>query len=98
MALLHDDPRVQAFVESELSALLEHEARHHDGMLDLLRQYVAAGGNKTRLAEAAHRSRPAVYKKLARLERILGADLSDPTSLMSLGVALMAHDLGRAPM
>ena len=98
MALLHDDPRVQAFVESELSALLEHEARHHDGMLDLLRQYVAAGGNKTRLAEAAHRSRPAVYKKLARLERILDVDLSDPTSLMSLGVALMAHDLGREPM
>lgn len=98
MALLHDDPRVQAFVESELSALLEHEARHHDGMLELLRQYVAAGGNKTRLAEAAHRSRPAVYKKLARLERILGVDLSDPTSLMSLGVALMAHDLGHAPL
>lgn len=98
MALLHDDPRVQAFVESELSPLLEHEARHHDGMLDLLRQYVAAGGNKTRLAEAAHRSRPAVYKRLARLERILGVDLSDPTSLMSLGVALMAHDLGRTAM
>lgn len=98
MALLHDDPRVQAFAESELGPLLEHEARHGGGLLELLRQYVAAGGNKTRLAAAAHRSRPAVYKRLARLERVLGLDLDDPGSLMSLGVALMAYDQARRPL
>jgi purine catabolism regulator len=92
LAVLHDDPRVQAFVEAELGPLLAHEARTGDGMLQLLREYVAAGGNKTRLAEASHRSRPAVYKKLARLERILGADLDEPRSLMSLGVAVTAYD------
>jgi purine catabolism regulator len=94
LALLHADPRVQAFVESELGGLLEHDARRDDGMLDLLRQYVAAGGNKTRVAAASHRSRAGVYKKLDRLERVLGADLDDPTSLMSLGVALLAYDQG----
>ena len=92
LALLHDDPRVQAFVEGELAPLLEHEARTGSGLLDLLRQYVAAGGNKTRLAESSHRSRPAVYKKLAQIERLLGVDLDDPLSLMSVGVALMAYD------
>lgn len=96
LALLHDDPRLQAFVEAELGPLLEHEARADSGMLDLLREYVAAGGNKTRLAEATHRSRPALYKRLARLERILGVDLDEPMSLMSLGVAVLAHDHGRA--
>ncbi len=96
LALIHDDPRVQSFAESELAALLDHEARHGTGLLDLLRQYVAAGGNKTRLAAAAHRSRPAVYKRLGQLERILGTDLDDPLSFMSVGVALMAYDLGRA--
>jgi purine catabolism regulator len=95
MALLHDDPRVQSFVEAELAALLEHEAGHSSGLLELLRQYVAAGGNKTRLAAATHRSRPAVYKQLDRLERVLGTDLDDPVSLMSVGVALMAYDLSR---
>ncbi len=95
VALLHEDPRVQAFVEAELSPLLEHEARRAGGLLDLLRQYVAAGGNKSRLASTSHRSRPAVYKKLAQLERILGVDLDDPASLMSVGVALMAYDVGR---
>jgi purine catabolism regulator len=96
MALLHDDPRVQAFVESELSLLLEHEARHGGGLVDLLRQYVAVGGNKTRLAALSHRSRPAIYKRLERVGRILGSDLDDPASLMSLGVALLAYDQGRS--
>jgi purine catabolism regulator len=95
LALLQDDPRVQSFVEAELGPLLEHDARRGDGLLDLLRQYVAAGGNVTRLATAAHRSRASVYKKLDRLERLLGVALDDPASLMSLGVAVLAHDQGR---
>jgi purine catabolism regulator len=95
LTLLHDDPRLQAFVEAELGPLLEHEARRGDGMLDLLREYVAVGGSKTRLARATHRSRPALYKKLARLERILGVDLDEPMSWMSIGVAVTAYDQAR---
>lgn len=95
VALLQDDPRMQAFVEAELAPLLEHEAARGDGSLELLRQYVAAGGNKTRLAAASHRSRASVYKRLERLERVLGVDLDDPVSLMSLGVAVIAYDHGR---
>ena len=95
LSLLQDDPRVQSFVEAELGPLLEHDARHGSDLVGLLRQYVAAGGNKTRLAAAAHRSRPAVYKQLDRLGRVLGVDLEEPASLMSLGVAVTAHDLAR---
>jgi purine catabolism regulator len=95
LALLHDDARVQAFVEAELGPLLEHDARRGDGLLDLLREYVAAGGNVTRLATVAHRSRASVYKKLGRLQRLLGVELDDPLSLLSLGVAVSAYDEGR---
>jgi hypothetical protein len=49
----------------------------------------------TRLAERSHRSRPATYKKVARLERILGCDLSDPASVLAVGVALLAYDQSR---
>jgi purine catabolism regulator len=97
LALLQEDPRVQAFVEGELAPLLEHEARTGSGLLDLLRQHVAVGGNKTRLAEVSHRSRPAVYKKLAQIERLLGVELDDPLSLMSVGVALLAYDQAHPP-
>ena len=95
LALLADDARLQAFVEAELGTLLEHEATVGGGLVDLLRAYVAAGGNKTRLARATHRSRPALYKKLARLQDVLGVDLDDPASLMSLGVAVTAYDQAR---
>ncbi|WP_203336694.1 PucR family transcriptional regulator [Nocardioides limicola] len=92
IALLHDDPRVQAFTEAELAPLLEHEGTHGDGLIDLLRDYLAVGGNKSRLAQRAHRSRSAVYARLDRLERLLGVSLDDPASVLSLGVAMLAHD------
>lgn len=92
MALMRDDPRVQAFAESELQRLLIHDATHADTTLDLLRQFLAVGGNKTTLARDLGRSRPAVYKQLDRLERLLGVPLGDPASRTSLSVALLAHD------
>ncbi|MCD9199253.1 PucR family transcriptional regulator [Aeromicrobium wangtongii] len=95
VAQLRDDPRVQAFVEAELDPLLEHEARHGDGLLDLLRMYLAVGGNKAELARTAHRNRPSLYAKLARIEQVLGVPIDDPASRLSLGVALMAHDQAR---
>ncbi len=93
LALLHDDPRVQGFVESELGRLLAHDAEHDDGLVDVLREYVNLGGSKTRLSERVHLSRPAVYKKLARISRITGFDLDRPESLLSIGVAITAYDL-----
>ncbi|WP_053202493.1 PucR family transcriptional regulator [Jiangella muralis] len=93
LALLHDDPRLQGFVESELGGLLAHDAEHDDGLVDVLREYVNLGGSKTRLSERIHLSRPAVYKKLARIARITGFDLDRPESLLSIGVAVTAYDL-----
>jgi purine catabolism regulator len=95
IAQLHGDPRVQAFVEAELDPLLAHEARYGGGLLELLRQFLAAGGNKSRLARVSHRSRPALYAKLAQIEQVLGVRLDDPSSQLSLGVAMMAHDHAR---
>jgi len=95
MSQLHGDPRVQAFAEAELGPILEHEARHGAGLLDLLRMYLAVGGNKAELARVAHRNRPALYATLARIEQVLGVPLDDPASRLSLAVALMAHDQAR---
>lgn len=97
ISLLHDDPRLLAFTEAELGPLLAYDAAHPDvpPLLDLLRLYVRAGGNKSRLADLAHRSRPTLYKQLARIERILATDLADPASLLALGVAVLAHDQRR---
>ncbi|MBA2954996.1 PucR family transcriptional regulator [Nocardioides sp. MAH-18] len=89
---LREDARLQEFAEAELGRLLEHEARHGGGLVDLLRHYLAVGGNKTELARVAHRNRTSLYPALKRLEELVGHPLDDPTSRLSLGVALLAYD------
>jgi purine catabolism regulator len=89
---LREDARLQEFAEAELGALLEHEARHGAGLVDLLRQFLAVGGNKAELARVAHRNRTSLYPALRRLEDLVGHPLDDPASRLSLGVALLAHD------
>jgi len=96
LVALRDDARVQEFVESELGALLEHEARTGSGLVELLRQFLAVGGNKAELARVAHRNRTSLYPALRRLEQLVGHPLDDPASRLSLGVALLAHDQARS--
>lgn len=92
LGLLSTDPRVQTFVEAELRTLLAHEARHPEGLLEVLRVYLSTGGNKSEVSRRCHLSRPALYHRLDRLEQILGRDLSDAESRLSLHVALLAYD------
>ncbi|ABL84120.1 transcriptional regulator, CdaR family [Nocardioides sp. JS614] len=92
---LRGDARLQEFTEVELGTLLEHEARHGGGLVELLRQFLAVGGNKTELARVAHRNRTSLYPALRRLEDLVGHPLDDPASRLSLGVALLAHDQHR---
>ncbi|WP_159085811.1 PucR family transcriptional regulator [Aeromicrobium chenweiae] len=98
VAQLQDDERVLGFAESELGPLLAHEAEHATGLLELLRRYVELRGNKAALAQATHISRQALYGRLRKLESILAVDLDDADSVLSLGVALLVHDIrvGRA--
>lgn len=90
--LLCDDSRVQAFVQRELGPLLKRDTEATRRLLDVLRNYCEHGGNKSAAASAAHLSRPAYYKLLARIERLLDVSLDDPESMLSLYVALLAMD------
>ena len=88
-ALLRDDPRAIAFAESELRPLLNSPKR--DELLELLRAFLEAGGQKTALAARLHLSRPTLYARLATLQRVI-ADLDDPESRTSLHAALLLWD------
>jgi purine catabolism regulator len=94
--LLRDEPRLQTFVERQLGPLLSHDAQHpRDPLLPTLRVYLEQGRNKSSAAEKAHLSRPAFYERLARLGRVLGADLDSVDACLSLHVALLALDAVR---
>ncbi|MEU7575821.1 PucR family transcriptional regulator [Micromonospora sp. NPDC049240] len=96
--LLRDEPRLQTFVERELGPLLTYDAQHpREQLLGTLRAYLEQGRNKSAGAVAAHLSRPAFYERLARIGRILDADLDSVDQCLSLHVALLALDAVRTP-
>lgn len=90
LAMLRGDERVQMFARAELGSVLDVE-RHED--CELLTQFLACGGNKSLLAQRLHLSRPALYGRLARLERRLGVSLDDPESRTFLHVALLIAEV-----
>ncbi|WP_149562717.1 PucR family transcriptional regulator [Streptomyces cacaoi] len=92
VALLRDDHRVQGFAETELGRLLEHDARTGEGLLELLRAHLEAGGAKTETARRTGLSRPTLYSRLRALERVLGVSLETAESRTSLHTALMVLD------
>ncbi|WP_031072011.1 PucR family transcriptional regulator [Streptomyces sp. NRRL WC-3742] len=93
--LLRDDARLQTYVERELGPLLAHDAEHNGQLVQMLRIYLEQGRNKSAAADAAHLSRPSFYDRLHKVERILGVDLDQVESCLSLHVALLALDAVR---
>ncbi|HWH01205.1 MAG TPA: PucR family transcriptional regulator [Pilimelia sp.] len=91
--LLRTEPRLQTFVERELGPLLAYDAKHpREQLLRTLRAYLEHGRNKSLAAAATHLSRPAFYERLARVARVLEADLDSVEACLSLHVALLALD------
>ena len=93
--LLRDDARLQTYVERELGPLLAYDAEHDGQLVQMLRVYLEHGRNKSAAADAAHLSRPSFYDRLHKVERILGVDLDQVESCLSLHVALIALDAVR---
>ncbi|MFK4269760.1 PucR family transcriptional regulator [Streptomyces milbemycinicus] len=92
VALLRDDHRVQAFAETELGRLLDHDARTGDNLLTLLRTHLDCAGSKTHTARLTGLSRPTLYSRLRTIERILDVSLESAESRTSLHTALMIVD------
>ncbi|MGW3569117.1 PucR family transcriptional regulator [Streptomyces sp. NPDC000941] len=92
VALLRNDHRVQAFAETELGRLLDHDARTGDNLLTLLRTHLDCAGSKTHTARLTGLSRPTLYSRLRTIERILDVSLESAESRTSLHTALMIID------
>lgn len=93
LGALSDDPRLVSFADSELGRLRAHDARHDGDLVGTLRAYLHARGNKSSMARSGHLSRPALYARLAKIQDVLGVDLEDAESNLSLHVALLVSDL-----
>ncbi len=90
--LLRHDQRLEMFCERELGPLLGAEPGEGGELLEALRTYLDSADNKALAAARLGVSRPTIYARLNRLERLLQVDLDSPESRLSLQVALLAHE------
>lgn len=88
---LRDRPELRRFAESRLAPLLEHDRRRRAKLLPTLDTFCENGGRKAETARALQIERQSLYHRLARIEEVLGADLSDGETLLDLHFALRAR-------
>lgn len=94
---LRDEPALDDYVERELGPLLALDAATGSRLFDFLAAYCRYGGNKTKTASALFISRPALYDRIAKVQQILGVDLSDAEVVLGLHVAVLTRETLRQP-
>lgn len=92
---LRDDPRVVQFAERTVGALVDYDAQHKTQLVPLLRHFLDAGRNKTVAARNAFVSRPWMHERLRLIGEVLGVDLDDEQTCVTLQVALLVMDAQR---
>jgi PucR family transcriptional regulator, purine catabolism regulatory protein len=88
---LRDRRVLERFVRAQLEPLIRHDEQHRSELVRTLETYYQAGGKKATAARRLHVERQSIYKRLARIERILGVDLSDVETQLALQLALRAR-------
>lgn len=95
LARLAQGPELAAFVESELSPLLAHDARSSAKLLPTLQSYLDNACRKKDTAQQLWIQRRTLYGRLARIERLLGRSLDDQDTRTRLTLALQGLGLLR---
>jgi PucR family transcriptional regulator, purine catabolism regulatory protein len=88
-----DAPALADYVEQRLAPLRDYDARHRGELVKTLEAFCAHAGRKTDTAKALHLERQSLYKRLTRIEALLGAELSDEDTLLGLHLALRARQV-----
>jgi PucR family transcriptional regulator, purine catabolism regulatory protein len=87
---LRDDERLVAFARGRLAPVIEHDRTRAAELLPTLQALCEHHWHKARAARALHIQRQSLYARIARLRRVLGADLDDPETRLALDLAVRA--------
>lgn len=88
-----DSVDLTRFVDRQLGAVLDYDARHRRGLLPTLTAYLESGGNKLATAANLGIQRQTLYDRLDKLTELLRADLGRPATRTALHVAVVAYRL-----
>ncbi|WP_416975335.1 PucR family transcriptional regulator [Streptomyces sp. 4F14] len=88
---LRDHPDLAAFVTRAIGTLQSHDTRAKPPLLPTLETYLAHAGRKAETARELHLNRQTLYNRLAKIGELLGTDLDDPQTVLTLSLALKAR-------
>ncbi|MFI8203099.1 PucR family transcriptional regulator [Streptomyces sp. NPDC085937] len=88
---LRDHPDLADFVDRAIGPVLQHDRRSRPALLPTLETYLAHAGRKAETARELHLNRQTLYNRLARIGELLGTDLDDPQTVLTLSLALRAR-------
>ena len=88
LCALRDSPELRRFTEASLRPLADHDARRSTKLLVTLAAYCESGGRKSEAARALGIERQSLYHRLARIEQLLGVDLSSGDTMLGLHLAV----------
>lgn len=89
MQQLLDVEESHTFVRDQLAPFLAEPE-----YLDFIETYLQTNGSIAELSRALHLSRPSVYARLRRIEKVLGRELTDADTMTSLHLAVTLYRLG----
>ncbi len=78
-------------MDRAIGPLRTHDTTSRPPLLPTLETYLAHAGRKAETARELHLNRQTLYNRLARISELLGTDLDDPETVLSLSLALRAR-------
>src|SRR5579872_37248 len=92
---LRDQPELARFCDETIGDLVRYDDERGGRLLETLRTFLDLQGNLSRTARALHLHRNGLLYRIARIEKIGGCDLDDPSQRLALQIALLAQPLLR---
>jgi len=93
---LVSSPELATFYDDHLGKLVEYDRRHNAELQATLEAFFAANSNHVRAARQLHLHRNTLLYRLERIRAILGVDLDDPETRLTLQLALKLKHVARA--
>ena len=93
LMLLKNSGYLESYVKDYLTVLFEYDKEMDSNLVETLRIYLESGCSKKDTADRLFIVRQTLYHRLEKIESILGKDYLAPTNRITIGVAIMAHDL-----
>jgi PucR family transcriptional regulator, purine catabolism regulatory protein len=88
---LRHDESLHSFVARRLEKLVRHDREHRTQFVATVESYCAHGGRMAETARDLHLQRQSLYKRIERIEDLLGEKLADPDTRLGVELAIRAR-------